>query len=113
MKFLLRNYEASNGIERAVRDLVAQRHRHDVLENCLRELEEDESIDAVGYGGCPNILGEMELDASFMDGNSRAEGRSARVCRPSCVAAVPMAGLAALQGRRFQEFVELPVRAMM
>ncbi|MEH2568891.1 isoaspartyl peptidase/L-asparaginase [Bradyrhizobium sp. AZCC 2289] len=79
MKFLLRNCEASNGIEQAVRDLLAQRHRHDVLENCLRELEEDESIDAVGYGGAPNILGEMELDASFMDGNNRSVGAVAAV----------------------------------
>src|SRR4029077_10318931 len=79
LKFLLRNYEASNGIERAVRDLLAQKHRHDVLENCLRELEEDESIDAVGYGGAPNILGVMELDASFMDGNNRSVGAVAAV----------------------------------
>src|SRR6266403_2681408 len=69
---MLRNCESSNGIERAARDLLAHKHRHDVLENCLRQLEEDESIDGVGYGGTPNILGEMELDASFMDGNSRA-----------------------------------------
>ena len=76
---MLRNCESSNGIERAVRDLLAQKHRHDVLENCLRELEEDESIDAVGYGGAPNILGEMELDASFMDGNNRSVGAVAAV----------------------------------
>lgn len=74
MKFLLRNGEAPNGIDRGVKDLLAQIHRHDVLENCLRELEENESIDAVGYGGAPNILGDMELDASFMDGNSRSVG---------------------------------------
>jgi N4-(beta-N-acetylglucosaminyl)-L-asparaginase len=79
LKFLLRNYETSNGIERAVRELLAERHRHDVLESCLRELEEDESIDAVGYGGAPNILGEMELDASFMDGNNRSVGAVAAV----------------------------------
>src|SRR6266436_6897073 len=76
---MLRNCESSNGIERAVQELLAERHRHDVLENCLRELEEDESIDAVGYGGCPNILGEMELDASFMDGNNRSVGAVAAV----------------------------------
>ena len=79
MKFMLRNCESSNGIERAVQELLAERHRHDVLENCLRELEEDESIDAVGYGGAPNILGEMELDASFMDGNNRSVGAVAAV----------------------------------
>src|SRR4029079_13670976 len=53
--------------------------RHDVLENCLRELEEDESIDAVGYGGAPNILGEMGLDASFIAGNNRSVGAVAAV----------------------------------
>ena len=74
MKFMLRNCENSNGIERAAQELLAERHRHDVLENCLRELEEDESIDGVGYGGAPNILGVMELDASFMDGNNRSVG---------------------------------------
>ena len=79
MKFLLRNCEISNGIEQAARDLLALKHRHDVLENCLRELEEDESIDAVGYGGAPNILGVMELDASFMDGNNRSVGAVAAV----------------------------------
>ena len=79
LKFLLRNCEISNGIEQAARDLLAQKHRHDVLENCLRELEEDESIDAVGYGGAPNILGVMELDASFMDGNNRSVGAVAAV----------------------------------
>jgi N4-(beta-N-acetylglucosaminyl)-L-asparaginase len=79
LKFMLRNCESSNGVEQAARDLLAQKHRHDVLENCLRELEEDESIDGVGYGGSPNILGEMELDASFMDGNSRSVGAVAAV----------------------------------
>jgi isoaspartyl peptidase/L-asparaginase-like protein (Ntn-hydrolase superfamily) len=79
LKFLLRNCEISNGIEQAARDLLALKHRHDVLENCLRELEEDESIDAVGYGGAPNILGVMELDASFMDGNNRSVGTVAAV----------------------------------
>src|ERR1700687_4913155 len=79
IEILLRNCEISSGIEQAARDLLAQRHRHDVLENCLRELEEDESIDAVGYGGAPNILGVMELDASFMDGNNRSVGAVAAV----------------------------------
>src|SRR5438105_775227 len=51
IEILLRNCEISSGIEQAARDLSAQKHRRDVLENCLRELEEDESIDAVGYGG--------------------------------------------------------------
>jgi isoaspartyl peptidase/L-asparaginase-like protein (Ntn-hydrolase superfamily) len=54
------------------------RHRHDVLEACLREIEEEEKIESVGYGGFPNIVGEMEL-ASFMNGDSRVVGAVAAV----------------------------------
>jgi hypothetical protein len=34
-----------------------------VLEGCVRQLEEDETVDSVGFDGVPNILGEMDLDA--------------------------------------------------
>jgi L-asparaginase len=54
-------------------------HRHDVLEGCLRDIEQDEQVDSVGYGGIPNILGETELDASFMNGDDRAVGAVAAV----------------------------------
>jgi len=54
------------------------RHRHDVLEACLREIEEEEKIESVGYGGFPNIVGEMEL-ASFMNCDSRVVGAVAAV----------------------------------
>ena len=49
-------------------------HRHDVLEGCLREIEADQTVDSAGYGGFPNIIGEMELDASCMNGDDRAIG---------------------------------------
>ena len=57
-----------------MQDLLAQKHRHDVLEDVFRGLEENEKIESVGYGGFPNISGEMELDAAYMNGNNRAVG---------------------------------------
>jgi len=79
LKFILRNSEIPDGIEQGSQDLLAQIHRHDVLEEVLRRLEEDERIESLGYGGTPNILGEMELDAAFMNGNDRSVGAVAAV----------------------------------
>ncbi|MEQ1705425.1 MAG: isoaspartyl peptidase/L-asparaginase [Rickettsiales bacterium] len=53
--------------------------RNDVLEDAIRFIETDKNIDSVGYGGFPNILGEMELDAAFMDGDNRTVGAVAGV----------------------------------
>ena len=79
MKFILCNSVSSEGIDKWTQQLLEGRHRHDVLEGYLREIEEDERIDSVGYGGFPNILGEMELDASFMNGDNRVVGAVAAV----------------------------------
>jgi hypothetical protein len=45
--------------------MLAQRHRHDVLENCLRELEEDEGIDAIGRGGAPGYATAFAIPGLF------------------------------------------------
>jgi isoaspartyl peptidase/L-asparaginase-like protein (Ntn-hydrolase superfamily) len=78
-KFLLRVSNCRQGLEDAVTDLQQGRHRHDVLEQLVRILELDPADSSVGYGGSPNILGEMELDAAFMDGNNRNLGAVAGV----------------------------------
>lgn len=70
-KFFLRVSYKSQGLEKAKSDLLQGKHRHDILENAIRILELDPIDDTVGFGGVPNILGEMELDAAFMDGDSR------------------------------------------
>lgn len=40
----------------------------------IRHVEADPEDSSVGYGGLPNLLGEVELDASIMDGRTLATG---------------------------------------
>jgi beta-aspartyl-peptidase (threonine type) len=46
----------------------------DAVEACARIVEADPSDDTVGYGGLPNVLGVVELDASIIDGTTHAAG---------------------------------------
>ncbi len=46
----------------------------DVAEQIARAVEDDPEEHTVGYSGYPNILGEVELDASFMDGRTLKAG---------------------------------------
>lgn len=46
----------------------------DAVEAVIRRVESNPDDHSVGYGGLPNILGEVELDASVMDGRSLAAG---------------------------------------
>jgi isoaspartyl peptidase/L-asparaginase-like protein (Ntn-hydrolase superfamily) len=46
----------------------------DAVEAATRCVEDDPSDHTVGYGGYPNQLGEVELDASIMDGTTRRTG---------------------------------------
>ncbi len=51
----------------------------DAVEAAIRVVESDEAIHHVGVGGLPNLLGEVELDASIMDGATRRAGAVAAV----------------------------------
>ena len=46
----------------------------DAVEAGTRRVEDEPGDHTVGYGGYPNLLGEVELDASIMDGTTRAAG---------------------------------------
>jgi beta-aspartyl-peptidase (threonine type) len=53
----------------------------DAVEAATREVEDDPADYTVGYGGLPNLLGEVELDASIMDGTTRDAGAVAGLKR--------------------------------
>ncbi|QUL99657.1 MAG: N(4)-(beta-N-acetylglucosaminyl)-L-asparaginase [Candidatus Fermentithermobacillus carboniphilus] len=46
----------------------------DAVEAGIRLVESNPEDTTVGYGGLPNLLGEVELDASIMDGETLAAG---------------------------------------
>src|SRR3954467_6660774 len=46
----------------------------DAVEAASRVVEDNPDDHTVGYGGYPNLLGQVELDASIMDGTSRRCG---------------------------------------
>ncbi len=51
----------------------------DAVEAAVRVVESNEADHFVGVGGLPNLLGEVELDASIMDGATRRAGAVAAV----------------------------------
>src|SRR5215469_8628443 len=51
----------------------------DAVEAAIRVVESNEADHHVGVGGLPNLLGEVELDASIMDGATRQAGAVAAV----------------------------------
>lgn len=42
----------------------------DAVACAIEEVENNPAYRSVGYGGLPNLLGEVELDAAYMDGDS-------------------------------------------
>ena len=59
----------------AAMDLLRQGGRAlDAVELACRITEDDPADHSVGFGGMPNALGQVELDASIMDGRSLRSG---------------------------------------
>lgn len=71
---VLSNNEGACGIPASAGLLADGRSALDALEAGLRLVEADESVRTVGRGGWPNLLGEVELDASVMDGTTFRTG---------------------------------------
>lgn len=62
------------GIGAAIEILRAGGSALDAVEAATRLVEDNPDDHTVGYGGYPNLLGEVELDASLMDGNTLNAG---------------------------------------
>lgn len=68
--FILMNSEGWPGIDRAITLLNAGESSLDVVEKSIMLSESEELVRTVGYGGAPNALGVMQLDASCMRGDT-------------------------------------------
>ena len=71
---LVTNNEGTLGVPTTVRLLAGGAGGLDAIEAGIRLIEADPSVRTVGRGGWPNILGEVELDASLMEGTSLRTG---------------------------------------
>ena len=71
---LVTNSEGWPGVSHAAHALAAGERAVDAIEAGIRLVEADERVRTVGRGGWPNILGEVELDAAIMDGDTRRTG---------------------------------------
>jgi len=68
------NYEGRAGVPTTAKLLQEKRDSLISIIEGIKVVEADETIRTVGRGGWPNILGEVELDAAVMDGNSLQTG---------------------------------------
>lgn len=71
---LLANSEAWPGFPTSVRMLRDGATSLDAMVAGIGMVESEVKVRSVGYGGWPNMLGRMELDAAVMDGNTREVG---------------------------------------
>jgi beta-aspartyl-peptidase (threonine type) len=68
------NNEGRPGVATTARLLAEGSAGLAAIEAGIRLVESDETIRTVGRGGWPNLLGEVELDASVMDGTTLRTG---------------------------------------
>jgi L-asparaginase / beta-aspartyl-peptidase len=71
---LLASSNGDVGMDAAWEILAAGGSAIDAVEAATRLVEDNPDDHSVGYGGYPNLLGEVELDASIMDGTTLRAG---------------------------------------
>jgi beta-aspartyl-peptidase (threonine type) len=76
---VLGSANARVGFPAAIAALRAGRSAIDAAVAAVRCVEDNREDHGVGTGGIPNVLGQVELDASVMDGRTRAAGAVAAV----------------------------------
>ena len=74
MWLVMASHNGQPGIESAAHLLKAGASALDAVEAGIRPVESNVQDDSVGLAGMPNVLGEVELDASIMDGRTLAAG---------------------------------------
>jgi N4-(beta-N-acetylglucosaminyl)-L-asparaginase len=74
MKMLLANAEAWPGFDTTVELLKQGGAGIASMVSGVAKVEREAKVRSVGYGGWPNMLGEMECDAGVMDGTTRDVG---------------------------------------
>jgi N4-(beta-N-acetylglucosaminyl)-L-asparaginase len=74
MKMLLANAEAWPGFATTVALLQQGGAGIPAIIEGIAKVEREAKVRSVGYGGWPNMLGEMEFDAGVMDGTTRDVG---------------------------------------
>lgn len=72
--FILSSDEGGFGMAASIAALLENKSALDAAELGIRIVETHPEALTVGVGGSPNILGEMELDASIMDGSDLRSG---------------------------------------
>jgi beta-aspartyl-peptidase (threonine type) len=76
---LIASQRGEVGLPAGIAILRAGGSAMDAVEAAVRMAEANEEDHHVGVGGLPNLLGEVELDASIMDGATRHAGAVAAV----------------------------------
>lgn len=71
---LVTNNEGTVGVPTTAKLLADGREALDAIEAGIKLIEADPSVRTVGRGGWPNLLGEVELDASMMHGTTLRSG---------------------------------------
>lgn len=79
MPVMVASENGRRGMEAAMAFLREGGSALDAVELACRIVEDDPDDHSVGYGGLPNVLGEVELDASIMDGATLRAGAVAAV----------------------------------
>ena len=79
LPILIASERGEVGLDAGIAILRAGGSAMDAVEAAVRLAEANEEDHHVGVGGLPNLLGEVELDASIMDGATRHTGAVAAV----------------------------------
>lgn len=71
---LIANHEGRSGAEKSAQMLKQQQNGLRAIIEGIKIVEANLDIHTVGMSAWPNILGQLQLDASVMDGNTRRTG---------------------------------------